>query len=101
MDIGNDNGYRTRQGQRLSVASRHPEGLSEGKIKQLVLKDNPPGRQYLPRKRKKLSADEQEQIVECYLKKNIPQNEVAKRNRVTPQLVRDLVRESRKKPEKL
>ena len=39
--------------------------------------------------------------MECYLKKNIPQNEVAKRNRVTPQLVRDLVRESRKKPEKL
>jgi transposase len=43
-----------------------------------------------------LSIEEQEEIVEEYEKKYIPQNEIAKRFRVTVQLVRDLVAESRK-----
>jgi hypothetical protein len=48
-----------------------------------------------------LSVMEQETIVDEYLKKYVPQKEIAQRHRVTVQLVRDLVSESRKKPEKL
>ena len=48
-----------------------------------------------------LSVMEQETIVEEYVNKYVPQKEIAQRHRVTVQLVRDLVSESRKKPEKL
>ena len=48
-----------------------------------------------------LSVTEQEAIVDEYVKKYFPQKEIAQRHRVTVQLVRDLVSETRKKPEKL
>ena len=48
-----------------------------------------------------LSVNEQEAIVDEYLNKYVPQKEIAQSHRVTVQLVRDLVSESRKKPEKL
>jgi hypothetical protein len=44
---------------------------------------------------------EQETIVDEYVNKYVPQREIAQRHRITVQLVRDLVSESRKKPEKL
>jgi hypothetical protein len=48
-----------------------------------------------------LSVMEQESIVDEYVNKYVPQKEIALRHRVTVQLVRDLVSESRKIPEKL
>ena len=48
-----------------------------------------------------LSVMEQETIVDEYVNKYVPQKEIALRHRVTVQLVRDLVSESKKMPEKL
>ena len=66
-----------------------------------MLRETVPCRQYRSRHRKLLSVSEQEKIVDEYVSKYFSQKEIARRFRVTVQLVRDLVKESRKKPEKL
>ena len=58
-------------------------------------------RKYRPRHRNNLTAAEQQQIVDSYVKEYIPQKEVARRFRITPQLVSNLVTDSKKRPEKL
>ena len=60
-----------------------------------------PGGKYRPRRRKELPLEEQEDIVDAYRTSFLPQKEIARRHRVTPQLVSDLVSESKKKPEKM
>ena len=59
-----------------------------------------PGRQYRPRRRKTLTQLEQDEIVEAYTTDGLQQKEIALKFRVTAQLVRDLVRESKNEPEK-
>ena len=53
------------------------------------------------RRRKNLCPEEQESIVAAYRVLNIPQKEVARRFRVTTQLVRDLIMEANDQPEKI
>ena len=48
-----------------------------------------------------MSAAVQQEIVDAYVEHNIPQKEIAKRYRVTPLLVSNLVNDAIKKPEKL
>ena len=60
-----------------------------------------PARKYRLRRRNGLAAAEQQEIVDSYVKEYIPQKEIARRHRVTPALVSALVRDSKKKPEKL
>ena len=60
-----------------------------------------PGRQYRPRRRKDLTLDEQREIINSYNSKYLPQKEIARQFRVTVQLVRDLLDDEKKKPEKL
>ena len=90
---------RSRKGFTLSVASRSPEGQSEAEIKKVEQLDSVPGRQYCVRRRKVLSLEDQERIVEAYQMQYIPQREVDRRFRVTTQLVRDLVSETNNQPE--
>ena len=74
---------RTRRGMILSVASRDPEGLSEKERKKREQQESVPGRLYKKRSRSSLTADEQQEIIDAYMKDNIPQKEVAKRFRIT------------------
>lgn len=59
-----------------------------------------PGRQYRPRRRKTLTQLEQDEIVQAYTTDGLQQKEIAFKFRVTAQLVRDLVHESKNEPEK-
>ena len=62
------------------------------------LAETVPFRQYKVRRRKEVPLEEQEKITEAYLKEYVPQKEIARRHRVTVQLVRDLVAEAKTKP---
>ena len=86
---------RTRRGMVYSVASRNPEGLSERQIAQQMVSETVPARKYKPRHRRELSVEEQESIVQEYHVQQLPQKDIARRFRVTPQLVSYLVSESR------
>ena len=92
---------RTRRGQTYSVAARDPEGLAEKDRRKRAEQEQVPARHYKARHRNSLSWAEQLEIVEAYADHNIPQKEVARRFRISPQLVGSLVRDSKKKPEKL
>jgi transposase-like protein len=83
------------------VAARDPEGLAEKEKRKRAELESVPARQYKARHRSSLSAAEQQEIVEAYADQYVPQKEVARRFRVSPQLVGSLVRDSKKKPEKL
>ena len=85
----------------MSVASRNPQGLSEGKIKELNQKEMIPGPYYKPRRRREISLKEQDQIVNEFLKNFWPQKEIARLHRVSVRLVSDLVCERRNNPEKM
>jgi len=74
---------RTRKGIKLSVASRNPDGKSEKDLKKLWQQETVPCRQYKPRRRKTLSLSELEEITDAYIRKHLPQKEVARRYRVT------------------
>ena len=59
-----------------------------------------PSGKYRARRRKEISLDEQQEIVEQYLGKHWPMKEIALKHRITNNLVMNLVQEARKKPEK-
>jgi len=59
-----------------------------------------PSRQYRPRRRKTLTLEEKDEIVKAYMTDGLQQKEIALKFRVTTQLVRDLVHESKNEPEK-
>ena len=91
---------RTRRGQKLSLASSNLEGLSEAELRDRSKRETVPAGWYRPRRRGAVSLEEQEEIVDLYIKDAVPQKEVARRHRVTPNLVSVLVRESRTNPGK-
>ena len=70
-------------------------------IKQQAMLETVPCRKYRARRRHELSAEDEENIVRAYTQDYMTQKDVARKFRVTETLVSDLVRESRKKPEKL
>ena len=74
--------------------------MSEGQLKALRMAETVPSNIYRPRRRKELSLQEHDDIVSAYLDDLMPQKEVALKYRVSVQLVRDLVSESKNKPEK-
>ena len=82
---------RSRLGMKLSVASRHPEGLSEQAIKAKAQMESFPSRHYKARKRRELTISEKDQIVESCTKGTMLYKDIAKENRVKVQLVKDLV----------
>ena len=53
------------------------EGLPEAELKARRLLETVPCRQYKVRRRKAVPIEEQEQIVDAYLKEFVPQKEVA------------------------
>ena len=59
-----------------------------------------PSTKYRPRRRNQLSLQDLDDIVSAYTNESITQKEVARKYRVSLQLVRDLVSESRNNPEK-
>lgn len=59
-----------------------------------------PCRQYKPRRRKAVPLEEQTRIAEACLQEQLSQQDVARRHRITVQLVRDLVYEAKHQPEK-
>ena len=59
------------------------------------------GHKYRKRRRPELTAAEEQEIVDSYLRKGLYQAEVAKLHRVTPDLVSRLVTEAGHHPEKL
>ena len=84
----------------MSVASRNPEGLTEGELRKILLKETVPVKKYKARRRLEVSLDEREEIVDEYLKEYLPQKDIAQRHRVKTQLVSDLVYERKNNPEK-
>ena len=74
--------------------------MSEGQLKALRMADTVPSTKYRPRRRKELSLQEHDEIVSAYLDDMMPQKEIALKYRVSLQLVRDLVSESKNNPEK-
>ena len=92
---------RTRRGLTLSLAAHDPDGLGESAKRTKAQLECVPARKYRLRRRNDLTAAEQQQIVDSYVKEYIPQKEVARRFRVTPLLVSNLVTDSKKRPEKL
>ena len=64
-------------------------------------KETAAAHRYRPRRRRGLSAAEQQEIIDAYVRQYIPQREIAKRFRVTHNLVSGLVQDSKKRPEKL
>ena len=77
------------------------EGLSEQQLRDLRPQELVPGKYYRPRRRKHLSIEDQEQILNAHMIPWMTQKDIARQFRVTEQLVRDLVRECRHQPEKL
>ena len=77
------------------------EGMGEQQLRDLRRQELVPGKYYRPRRRKHLTIEEQEQILNAHMIPWMTQQDVARQFRVTAQLVRDLVRESRHQPEKL
>ena len=75
----------------MSVASRNPLGLTEGQLRDILLKETVPVKKYKARRRREVSLEEREEIVDVYLKEYLPQKDIAQRHRVKTQLVSDLV----------
>ena len=86
---------RSREGLPLSKPSDNLEGCTEAELRARRLAETVPSRQYKVRRRRAVPIEEQEQIVNAYLKDFVPQKEVAQRHRVTVQLVSDLVAEAK------
>ena len=73
------------------MASRNPLGLTEGQLRDILLKETVPVKKYKARRRREVSLEEREEIVDEYLKEYLPQKDIAQRHRVKTQLVSDLV----------
>lgn len=86
---------------KLSQPSSNVEDLAEWRLRERSRMETPPGRQYRARRRKQLSLEEQEAIVTMIETTRQTQMDVAHRFRVTTQLVRDLIKEAKKQPEKM
>ena len=54
------------------MASRNPEGLTEGRLRQILLEETVPARQYKARLRREVPLEEREEIVDEYLKEYLP-----------------------------
>ena len=64
------------------MASRNPEGLTEGQLREILLKETVPVKKYKARRRLEVSLEEREEIVDEYLKEYLPQKDIAQRHRV-------------------
>ena len=91
---------RSRTGLCPSRPSHNVEQLTEARLRERRLQEVELCRQYRPRRRRLLSLEEQQEIADSFLVELRSQKEIAHKFRVTRQLVRDLVAEARKHPEK-
>ena len=84
-----------------STRASNPEGLLEKELRARERLDGPAGRKYKKRHRNELTSTEITNIVHCYLFEHLTQAEVARKFRISPPLVSQLVTDARRKPEKL
>ena len=84
-----------------STRASNPEGLLEKELRARARYQEPVGRRYRKRHRKELSAAEVVDVVHSYVIECYSQVEVAKKFRISAQLVSRFVVEARKQPEKL
>ena len=75
--------------------------MTEYELKKELIMETVPCRYYLARRRKELTLEEQELISETANTSILTQNDIARVFRIKTQLVRDLVWESKHKPDKL
>ncbi len=86
---------------KYSTAANNPEGLQEKEIKARYLEEKPAGKHYKHRHRCQLSSGDIQEIVAACNEGSLTHAEVAKKFKVKAILVRQLVKEAEKKPEKL